>query len=46
VAERERDEVRRELAVAEAMATQARTEAERFQKAPGLRGRAIRWLAR
>lgn len=44
-AERARDEAARELAAAEVLATLARAEAERFQKAPGLRGRAIRWLA-
>jgi len=44
-AERARDEAARELAAAEVLATLAQAEAERFQKAPGLQGRAIRWLA-
>ncbi len=33
-----------ELRAAEALAAQARMEAERFQKVPGLRGRMVRWL--
>ena len=45
-AERAREDAARELRAAEAAAERARVEAERFQKAPGLRGRAIRWLAR
>jgi len=45
-AEQERDEVRRALQAAEATAAQAQAVAERFQQAPGLRGRMIRWLAR
>lgn len=35
-----------QVEVAKAEATLALATAERFQKAPGLRGRAIRWLAR
>ena len=45
-AERERDEARSELETAEVAAARARAEAEQFQKAPGVRGRVIRWLAR
>lgn len=46
VAERAREDAARELQVAEAAAAQARAEVERFQKAPGLRGRVVRWLTR
>ena len=46
VAERERDEARRAQEASEAAAEQAWAEAGRFQQAPGLRGRVIRWLAR
>ncbi len=35
-----------ELRATEALVAQARVEAERFQKVPGLRGRVVRWLAR
>ncbi len=45
-AEQERDEARHVLQAAEAAAEQARAEIKRFQEAPGLRGRVIRWLAR
>ncbi len=45
-AERERDGIRDELRAAEARAAEARAEAGRFQQAPGLRGRVVRWLAR
>ncbi len=45
-AERERDDIRDELQAAEAAATEARAEAGRFQQAPGLRGRVVRWLVR
>lgn len=45
VAERTREEATRALQAAEAAAAQAQAEAERFQKAPGLRGWAIRWLS-
>jgi len=44
--ERERDDIRDELQAAEAASAAARAEAERFQQAPGLRGRVVRWLAR
>jgi len=44
-AEQERDDIRDELQAAEATAAEARAEAGRFQQAPGLRGRIIRWLA-
>ena len=40
-AERERDELQGRLQAAE----RARADAERFRSVPGLRGRAIRWLA-
>lgn len=46
MAERERDSIRDELQTAEATTAAARAEAERFQQAPGLRGRVVRWLAR
>lgn len=39
------DTAEREREAAEAAAAQARAEAERFQKMPGLRGRMVRWLA-
>ncbi len=45
MAERARGDAARELAAAETAAARARAEAERFQKAPGLRGRVVRWLA-
>ena len=45
-AERERDTARCGLRAAEAASARAQAEAERLQKAPGLRGRVIRWLAR
>ncbi len=45
-AERARKAALDELRAAEALAAQARVEAERFQKLPGLRGRVVRWLAR
>lgn len=45
-AERAREALEGELQAVEAAVVQARAEAERFQKAPGLRGRAIRWLVR
>ncbi len=45
-AERARKAAVDELRAAEALAAQARVEAERFQKVPGLRGRVVRWLAR
>ena len=44
-AERERDAARCGLRAAEAVLARAHAEAERFQEAPGLRGRVIRWLA-
>jgi len=39
------DGAERKQEVAEAMAAQARVEADRFQKVPGLRGRVVKWLA-
>lgn len=45
-AERAREAAVDELRAGETLAAQARAEAERFQKAPGLRGRVMRWLAR
>jgi len=45
-AERAQEVIAGELRTAKADAVQARSEAERFRQAPGLRGRAIRWLAR
>lgn len=45
-AEQAREAVMHELRATQALAAQARVEAERFQKAPGLRGRVVRWLAR
>lgn len=45
-AERERDDIRNELRAAEAAAAEAKAETGRFQQAPGLRGRVVRWLAR
>jgi len=45
-AEQAQAEMADELRAAEVVAAQARAEAERFQKAPGLRGRMVRWLAR
>jgi len=44
MAERAREIIAGELRQAETVAAQARAEVERFQKAPGLRGRVIRWL--
>jgi len=45
-AEQARESAARELEAAEAAAALARAEAGRFQKAPGLRGRVVRWLVR
>ncbi len=45
-AEQAREAAVDELRATEALAAQARAEVERFQKAPGLRGRVVRWLAR
>ena len=45
-AERERDTARCGLRAAETALARAQAEAERFQKAPGLRGRVIQWLAK
>lgn len=39
------DGAERKQEAAEAMAAQARVEADRFQKVPGLRGRVVKWLA-
>jgi hypothetical protein len=45
-AEQAREAIMGELRAAEAAAAQARADAERFQEAPGLRGRMARWLVR
>jgi len=45
-AEQAREAIAAELRSVEDAAAQARAEAERFQKAPGLRGRVARWLVR
>ena len=45
-AERAREAIAGELRAAEAATAQAQAEAERFQKAPGLRGLVARWLIR
>lgn len=46
VVERAQEAVASQLRAVEAIAAQARAEVERFQEAPGLRGRMIRWLVR
>lgn len=46
VAERAQALLADELQAAEAIAAEARAEAEGFRQAPGLRGRMVRWLAR
>jgi hypothetical protein len=45
-AEQAREAAVVELRAAEALVVQARLEADRFRKAPGLRGQVVRWLAR
>ena len=45
-AERAQEAIVGELRAAKADAAQARSEAERFRQAPGLRGRVVRWLTR
>ena len=45
-AERERDMAQCGLRAAEVVLARVQAEAERFQKAPGLRGRVIQWLAK
>ena len=46
MAEQARDAIVGELQAAKAIVAQAQAEAERFRKAPGLRGRVVRWLVR
>ena len=46
VAERAQVALTDELRATAAAATQARSEAERFQQMPGLRGKVVRWLTR
>ena len=46
MAERAQANLADELRAAEAMAVQAQAETKRFQQAPGLRGRVVRWLVR
>ena len=45
-AEQAQEAITAELRAAEAAVAQVRAEAERFRRAPGLRGRVARWLAR
>ncbi len=45
-AERAQEAIAGQLRAVEAVAAQVRAEAERFQEAPGLRGRMVRWLVR
>jgi len=45
-AEQAREDALDQLRTAEAATVQAQAEAERFRRAPGLRGRALRWLTR